>query len=323
MSARRRSTLVTGCAGFLGSHLCEALVSAGHSVMGVDCFTDYYSRWQKESNLAALRSAPGFQLVEADLGEARLEPLLEDVDVIFHLAAQPGVRMSFGQSMDAYLRHNIHATQRLLQAAAGRDLKAFVYASSSSVYGAQGVYPAREDAVLRPLSPYGATKVITEQLAGAFWQSARVPVVGLRYFTVYGPRQRPDMAFSQFIAAALDGRPLSVLGDGRQVREFTYVEDVVQATLAAADTGEPGSVYNVGGGIPVALLDAIALLEDLIDRPLAVEHTESARGDPRRTEADVTRAARDLGYRPATDLATGLAAQVESALAAAMVGGVA
>lgn len=321
MRSGRRSALVTGCAGFLGSHLCEALVSGGDAVVGIDCFTDYYSRWQKEANLASLRSAPGFRLVEADLAEARLEPLLDDVDVIFHLAAQPGVRVSFGPSFDAYLRHNVRATQRLLEAAAGRDLNAFVYASSSSVYGDQTVYPAREDAALRPLSPYGATKVITEQLAGAFWQSAGLPVVGLRYFTAYGPRQRPDMAFSRFLDAALDGRPLSVLGDGRQVREFTYVADVVRATIAAADIGELGSVYNVGGGLPVALLDVIAVLEDLLGRRLEVEHTETAPGDPRRTEADITRAARDLGYRPVTDLASGLAAQIESARAAAMVGG--
>jgi UDP-glucose 4-epimerase len=170
------------------------------------------------------------------------------------------------------------------------------------------------------LSPYGATKVITEQLAAAFWQSAAVPVVGLRYFTVYGPRQRPDMAFSQFVAAAMDGRPVPLLGDGRQVREFTYVADVIQATIAAAESGEHGSVYNVGGGLPVALLEVIGLLEDLLDRPIEVEQAAPVPGEPRRTEADVTRAARDLGYRPKTGLASGVAAQIESARAAAMVG---
>jgi nucleoside-diphosphate-sugar epimerase len=192
------TALVTGCAGFLGSHLCEALLSDGHTVVGVDRFSDYYSRTLKESHIAGIRRAPDFTLIEADLAEASLESLLDGVDVVFHLAAQPGVRPSFGPGFGAYLRDNVHATERLLEAAAGRDLAAFVYASSSSVYGDQDVYPAREDAPVRPISPYGSTEVITEQLAGAFWRAAGVPVVGLRYFTVYGPRQRPDMAFSRF-----------------------------------------------------------------------------------------------------------------------------
>jgi UDP-glucose 4-epimerase len=310
------TAVVTGAAGFLGSHLCETLLSRGHSVLGIDCFSDYYPRTLKEANVAGLRRSPSFRLLEVDLAAASLESLLDGVDVVFHLAAQPGVRRSFGHGFGAYLHHNVQATQRLLQAAAGRDLRAFVYASSSSVYGDQQVYPAREDAPLRPVSPYGATKVITEQLAGAFWRSAGVPVVGLRYFTVYGPRQRPDMAFSRFLARALASRPLSVLGDGRQVREFTYVGDVVRATVAAAERGERGSVYNVGGGEPVALLDVITLMKELLDRPIAIEHMEAGPGDPRRTEADVTRAARDLDYRPATTLAEGLAFQIESLHAA-------
>jgi len=314
-------TLVTGCAGFLGSHLCEALISRGHSVVGIDCFSDYYPRSLKESNLAGLRDTHAFTMLEADLAQAPLEHLLEGVDVIFHLAAQPGVRLSFGEGFSAYLRDNVQATQRLLEAAAGRELKAFVYASSSSVYGDQDSYPAREDAPLRPVSPYGATKVITEQLAGAFWRSAGVPVVGLRYFTVYGPRQRPDMAFASFLDRVLAGRPLSVLGDGRQVREFTYVQDVVHATIAAAERGHRGAVYNVGGGVPVSLVKVIELLEELLDRPIAVEHQEAGRGDPRRTEADITRAVRDLGYAPSTSLREGLAAQLDSVSAAdALVG---
>jgi UDP-glucuronate 4-epimerase len=316
VNAPPSTALVTGCAGFVGSHLCEALLSHGHAVIGIDSFTDYYPRSLKESNIAGLRSTPGLTLLETDIAEAALEHLLDGVDVVFHLAAQPGVRLSFGGGLSAYLRDNVHATQRLLEAAAGRDLKAFVYASSSSVYGDQDVYPARENATLRPVSPYGATKVITEQLAAAFWRSAGVPVVGLRYFTVYGPRQRPDMAFARFIASALAERRLSVLGDGHQVREFTYVGDVVGATLAAAEFGERGSVYNVGGGVPIALLDVIALLEKLLDRQLEVEHTDSGPGDPRRTEADITRAARDLDYRPSTPLANGLSAQIESIRAA-------
>jgi predicted glycosyltransferase/nucleoside-diphosphate-sugar epimerase len=311
-SAVGSAVLVTGCAGFLGSHLCEALLARGHRVTGVDCFSDYYPRALKEANLAELLGEPRFRLVEADLAVAPLEALIDGVDTVYHLAGQPGVRPSFGEGFHHYLHHNVRATQRLLEVAAGLELQAFVYASSSSVYGDQDVYPAGEDAPVRPVSPYGATKVITEQLAGAFWRSHGVPVVGLRYFTVYGPRQRPDMAFSRFLDRALAGRPLSVLGDGRQVREFTYVDDVVRATIAAAERGDRGSVYNVGGGQPVALLDVIAILEGLLGRPLALEHLEAGRGDPRRTEADVARAGRDLGYRPSTALTQGLAAQIES-----------
>jgi nucleoside-diphosphate-sugar epimerase len=304
--------MVTGCAGFLGSHLCEALLASGHAVTGVDCFTGFYARELKERNVARVRGASGFRLVEADIAEAPLAPLLDDVDVVFHLAAQAGVRTSFGDGFGDYLHHNVQGTQRLLEEVAGGNLLAFVYASSSSVYGDQRVYPVAEDAPLRPLSPYGATKVITEQLAGAFWRSHGVPVVGLRYFTVYGPRQRPDMAFSRFLSRAIERRPLQVVGDGRQVREFTYVDDVVAATVAAADRGREGGVYNVGGGQPVSVLDAVALLEELLDRPLSLEYLEGSPGDPRRTEADISRAKRDLGYEPATPLADGLAAHLEA-----------
>ncbi len=286
--------------------------AAGHSVIGVDCFTDYYSRMLKEGNIAGLRHAPHFRFVEADLASTAIEPLLEDVEVVYHLAAQPGVRHSFGPGFPAYLRHNVDATRRLLEGVSGRPLRAFVYASSSSVYGDQASYPVSEDAPLRPISPYGATKVITEQLAEAFWRSCGTPVVGLRYFTVYGPRQRPDMAFARFVASALADQPLCVIGDGRQVREFTYVEDVVNATIAAADRGERGTAYNIGGGAPVSVLETIALLQVLLDRELRIERRPAALGDPRRTEADVTRATRDLGYRPTTTLEQGLAAQIES-----------
>ncbi|HYZ30605.1 MAG TPA: NAD-dependent epimerase/dehydratase family protein [Thermoleophilaceae bacterium] len=307
---RRPRALVTGCAGFLGSRLAEELLGRGWSVLGVDSFTDYYARPLKERNVTGLRDAPGFELRELDLAQHDLTGLLDGIDVVFHLAAQPGVRASFGMGLEMYLSRNVRATQRLLDQAARADLTAFVYASSSSVYGNQPRYPVSEDATPAPASPYGATKVITEQLAGAFWRAHGVPVIGLRYFTVYGPRQRPDMAFARFVQCALEGRPLAVLGDGRQVREFTYVDDVVSATMAAADRGERGAVYNIGGGEPVSVMDAIALLEELVERPLLLDFQPSGRGDPRRTHADVRRARRDLRFEPRTSLRDGLARQV-------------
>jgi nucleoside-diphosphate-sugar epimerase len=304
---------VSGCAGFLGSHLCAALLADGWTVVGVDAFTEYYARAVKDRNVAGLRSAPGFELRVLDLATDELLGLLDGVDVVFHLAAQPGVRASFGSGLSTYLAHNVQATQRLLEEAARVELGAFVYASSSSVYGDQPRYPVGEDAVLAPVSPYGATKVITEQLAGAFWRAHGVPVVGMRYFTVYGPRQRPDMAFARFVDRARSGAVMPVFGDGRQIREFTYVDDVVAATIAAAERGERGSVYNIGGGQPATVLEAIVLLERLVGRPLLVEHLPAGAGDPRCTHADVRRARRDLSWAPRTPLVEGLARQLETA----------
>jgi UDP-glucose 4-epimerase len=309
---RGRTALITGCAGFLGSHLAEALVSAGWSVHGVDAFTGYYARPTKERNLAVARMHPRFRCTELDLATDDLSGLLDGIDVVFHLAAQPGVRASFGDGLRTYLANNVLATQRLLEQAARTGLEAFVYASSSSIYGDQPIYPVAEHAAPMPVSPYGATKVITEQLAGAFWRSHGVPVVGLRYFTVYGPRQRPDMAFCRFLHLTLDGRPIQVLGDGHQVREFTYVADVVAATIAAAHSGERGAVYNIGGGAPVSVLGAIEMLERLLRRTLAVEHAPAGAGDPRCTHADVTRARRDLDFAPQTSLLAGMAAQLDA-----------
>ena len=320
MQAGKRRALVTGCAGFLGSQLSERLLSAGWEVVGLDCFSDYYPRELKEVNVAGLRHAPNFKLVEDDLVSAPLDTVLDGVDAVFHLAAQPGVQPSFGAGLGSYVHSNVNGTLRLLEAAAGRPLSAFVYASSSSVYGDQDVYPVREDAPLRPISPYGSTKVITEELAAAFWRSHGVPAVGLRYFTVYGPRQRPDMAFSQFVARAVAGEPLVIYGDGRQVREFTYVGDVVEATIAAAERGLRGSVYNIGGGEPVALLDAISEMAVLLGRRVRLEHRPGRRGDPRRTQADTSRARAELGFEAGTPLTEGLANQLEATLRASRVG---
>jgi nucleoside-diphosphate-sugar epimerase len=305
--------LVTGCAGFIGSHLARRLVSHGWDVVGVDAFTDFYARRLKESNLAALREEPRFRFVEADLLDAPLEALLEDRDTVFHLAGQPGVRQSFGAGALACVRNNVRATERLLASSARRHLRAFVYASSSSVYGVQGTSPVREDAPLRPISPYGQTKVLTERLAESAWRRRGVPVVGLRYFTVYGPGQRPDMAVARFVASALAGRPLTINGTGLQIREFTFVNDVVRATIGAAERGRAGAVYNVGGGERRTVLDVVACLGRLLDRRLEVVHTPPAQGDPPRTGADTTRAREELGFVPTTSVANGLSAQLARA----------
>jgi nucleoside-diphosphate-sugar epimerase len=309
--AAPRKALVTGCAGFIGSHLAERLVDDGFEVVGVDCFTGNYARAAKESNLERLRAETAFEMREVDLAADVLHDLLDGVDDVYHLAAQTSVRASFGVGYRHYVRNNMAATSRLLAAAARTPLLSFVYASSSSVYGDALELPTPETAPLQPISPYGMTKAAVEDLAAGAWRDRGVPVVGLRYFTAYGPRQRPDMAFSRFIAAALAGEPVELLGDGRQVRDFTYVDDVVDATRAAAHDGEPGAVYNVGGGEPVELREAIAVIGELTARPLRVAPRAPARGDVACTAADMTLAERELGVRASTSLVDGLAAQLD------------
>jgi UDP-glucuronate 4-epimerase len=302
--------LVTGCAGFIGSHLSERLVVMGCDVVGVDCFTDYYARESKERNLAPLRDEPRFEFAPLDLSEDDLAGLLDGVEVVFHLAGQPGVRLSFGEGFGTYLRHNVHATQRLLEASIGPDGPRFVYASSSSVYGATPRYPTLETSERRPVSPYGLTKLAAEELAGVYHRDFGVRTVGLRYFTVYGPRQRPDMAFSRFLRAALDGEPLLILGDGRQVRDFTYVGDIVQGTIAAARHGHSGAIYNLGAESPVELCEVLELISELLGRPIALDRRPALVGDAARTGSDGTLARRDLGFTPSWELRNGLAAQL-------------
>ena len=308
--------LVTGAAGFIGSTVCDRLIADGHDVVGVDCFTDYYDRGFKAQNLEALLDAPRFAFSGCDLSTDPLEDLLDGIDTILHLAGQPGVRLSFGFGFQAYVRHNITATQRLLEAASVRELDAFVYASSSSVYGNAPTVLTAETSPRRPESPYGMTKGAVEDLAAVYHRVAGVPVVGLRYFTVYGPRQRPDMAFSHFIGQALAGRPLSILGDGHQLRDFTYVDDAVDATIAAARHGVHGSVYNVGGGRPVELLDALAIIAERCGG-VAIEHHAPARGDVRATCADAAHTLAELGTRPTVSLHDGLRRQIAWTMAGA------
>jgi len=304
------TVLVTGAAGFVGSHLSEHLVDLGHDVVGVDCFTDFYARSLKEANLARVLEQPGFRFLELDLAADDLGGLLEDVEVVFHLAAQAGVRGSFGESFEIYLRNNLRATQRLLEAATAHPVKSFVYASSSSVYGNAAIYPTTERTPRRPVSPYGMTKAATEDLTGTYNRCFGIPVVGLRYFTAYGPRQRPDMAFTRFLRAILDDEPLSLLGDGSQVRDFTYVADIVEGTVAAARHGQPGGAYNIGGGRSIKLSAAIRTIEELTGRQARIDQAPSQIGDAYRTGCDGELARRELGYVARTRLEEGLAAQL-------------
>jgi nucleoside-diphosphate-sugar epimerase len=302
--------LVTGCAGFIGSHLSEALLERGASVIGVDSFTDYYDSTLKEGNLSKARMDDRFRLVSVDLATDDLEPYVAEVDAVFHLAAQPGVRGSWGDTFRIYARDNIVATQRLFEAVVAQHRR-IVWASTSSVYGNAATYPTREDARPRPISPYGVTKLGCEHLAEAYAESFGLDHAILRYFTVYGPRQRPDMAFTKIIRALATGGPFEVFGSGEQSRDVTYVGDAVAATIAAMEHGASGAVYNVGGGSETTLNEVIALCEELSGRTLDRRVAESAAGDVRRTSADTTRARLELGWRPRTSLADGLRAQLQ------------
>jgi UDP-glucose 4-epimerase len=298
--------VVTGAAGFIGSHLVDALLADGHDVTGVDAFVDYYPRAIKEANLRSARDHRSFRLVEGRLQDLDLAPVLDGADRIYHLGAQAGVRASWGGEFQLYTDHNVLATQRLLEAASATRTPRLVYASSSSVYGDSPSLPLREDSVCLPVSPYGVTKLAAEHLGRLYWKSSGLPVVSLRYFTVYGPRQRPDMAFHRFLRAARDGEPIRLFGDGEQTRDFTFVADAVAATRAAAESGQPGSVYNVGGGERVSLNRVLARIETVTGRPLRVEREAAQKGDMRDTFADTTAARTDLGFRSTVDLEQGL-----------------
>ena len=308
-NARPATSLVTGAAGFIGSRLVERLLAAGQRVIGVDCLTDYYDPEVKRANLVAARQCPAFVFIESDLVTADLRLLLSGVDEVYHLAGQPGVRDSWGPSFDVYLRQNVLATQRLLEAVAEHPVPV-VMASTSSVYGDSGGRPLPETAPLRPVSPYGMTKGAMEQLVEVYRRDRGLPIVLLRYFTVYGPHQRPDMAFHRFIRAALEGRPVQLFGSGEQSRDFTFVDDVVSATIAALRG--PSPVYNIGGGTPATVNEVIAIISQLVGAPVTVQRDGQARGDVMHTWADTGRARGELGWSPATSLYEGLAAQVAS-----------
>jgi nucleoside-diphosphate-sugar epimerase len=302
--------LVTGAAGFIGSHLTDRLLDSGVRVTGVDCFTDYYDPALKRANLARASVSPRFHLIELDLGAADLRAL-PDVNVVFHQAAQAGVRASWGADFAAYTHHNVLATQRLLERYRDARLERFVYASSSSVYGDAERYPTGEDLLPRPFSPYGVTKLAGEHLTLLYGRNFGMAVAALRYFTVYGPRQRPDMAFHRFCRALLRGEPIVVYGDGRQSRDFTYIDDAIEANMRAWKQAAPQAVYNVGGGSQVEVLEAIRILERAIGASAQLRFESRPPGDPLRTRADAARIEHDLAFVPATPIERGLASEAE------------
>lgn len=298
--------LVTGAAGFIGSHLAERLLKEGYTVVGVDSFLDYYPRRIKEHNVKGLNGKKGFELVEGDILGLNLDKLLGGIDAVFHQAAIAGVRSSWGAGFDEYVRNNILGTQLLLEACRDRQLKKFVYASSSSVYGDSDELPIKETSPVRPVSPYGVTKLSGEQLAYLYYKGYGVPVVSLRYFTVYGPRQRPDMAFHKFLKAVITGGEIEVYGTGEQTRDFTFIGDAVSANLAAFSSGVGGESYNIGGGSRIKLIECIRIIEEISGKKANLRFGDSQRGDARHTYADVTKAKKDFRYSPSVDIREGL-----------------
>ena len=305
-------SLVTGCAGFVGSHLTEALLARGDEVIGVDNLIPFYDLSLKRQNLTSLLSHPRFRFVEADLADANLLPLLDGVETVFHIAGQPGVRDSWGEKFAGYARNNVLATERLLNASVDVDLKRFVFAGSSSVYGDSPAMPWSEDVCPQPRSPYAITKLAAEHLCRSYHLDFGVPTVVVRFFTVYGPRQRPDMAFHKFLKAALRDDPIPLYGNGQQTRDFTYISDIVTGTLAAAEAPDAvGRVFNLGGGSRIILLDLLEMLSSVVGKRVFIQRLEQQAGDVRHTWADITRSQKILGYQPRVKLEEGLKSEYE------------
>ena len=293
--------LVTGCAGFIGSHLVDKLLEQGYKVVGMDCFTDYYSRETKEANVSTALKNNNFKLINENIMNTDNFP---EVDYVFHLAAQAGVRASWGKSFEIYTRNNIEATQKLLEFYKGRKIKKFVYASSSSVYG-DAELPMRENSLLKPVSPYGVTKLAGENLCYLYWKNYNVPTVSLRYFTVYGPRQRPDMAIHKFVKAILNEEEIAVFGDGTQTRDFTFIDDVVEANVLAGSSEIKGEVFNVGGGSRVSVNELIKRLEETTVKKARINYIGEQKGDVRDTLADTGKIS-GMGWKPKVKIEEGL-----------------
>jgi UDP-glucose 4-epimerase len=291
--------------------LSERLLAAGHEVVGIDSFADYYEKARKEQNLETSRSNDRFHFAAADLVDADLDPLLDGAAVVYHLAGQPGVRPSWGNLFDRYVRDNVIATQRLLEALKEVPIKRFVFAGSSSVYGDAERFPTKETALPRPVSPYGVTKLAAEHLTLLYTRNFGIPAVSVRYFTVYGPRQRPDMAFSRFMQAMTAGEDIEVFGDGEQTREFTYVSDAVDGTIKASTADVVGEIFNLGGGSRVTVNKVLSTLEEISGLSIRRQNLPAAPGDPRHTGASINLARERLGWEPRVSLAEGLAKQWE------------
>ncbi|MGM3305619.1 NAD-dependent epimerase/dehydratase family protein [Anabaena sp. WFMT] len=300
--------IVTGAAGFIGSHLVDTLLQQGEEVIGIDEFNDYYDPLLKRKNIATCERSPNFTLIEGDIQFLDLPKILQDVEVVYHQAAQAGVRNSWGQGFRAYTERNISATQLLLEAAKdAKSLKRLVFASTSSVYGDAETLPTHEKIAPQPVSPYGITKLAAERLCGLYHKNFGVPFVSLRYFTVYGPRQRPDMAFHKFFKAVLQDEAIPIYGDGQQTRDFTFVSDAIAANLAAATVPEAvGEIFNIGGGSRVVLSEVLDTMTEIVGKPIKRNHIEKAMGDARHTAADVSKAQKILGYQPQVSLRDGL-----------------
>jgi UDP-glucose 4-epimerase len=306
--------LVTGVAGFIGSTLSERLLESGHTVTGVDCFVPYYARTIKDANLKPSLASGNFKFIEQDLCDVFASPdatLLDDVDVVYHQAAQAGVRASWGKDFDVYVHNNIQATQMMLEACKRRPGIRVVYASSSSVYGETDRFPMNEDDAPKPVSPYGVSKLAAEHLMRLYAHNFGVETVSLRYFTVYGPRQRPDMAFHRIIRSILTGEQFHLFGSGEQTRDFTFVGDIVEANILAGERGKAGGYYNIGGGTRISMNDVISLLEEISGRKANIVREARQDGDVTNTGADVSRAVQDFGFQPAVKLEDGLRREVE------------
>ncbi len=298
--------LVTGAAGFIASHLCRRLVKEGFMVVGVDSFNDSYPKWIKEDNIQDLLQGKNFEFIAKGIENVDLKKLLRRVDCVFHLAAQAGVRTSWGQNFEIYTQNNIQATQKLLEAAKEVPLEKFIYASSSSVYGLCPDLPMTEKSPLNPLSPYGVTKLAAEQLCFLYYKNYGIPTVSLRFFTVYGPGQRPDMAFHIFYKALSEGKEITVYGDGKQTRDFTYIDDIIEANMASLEKAKTGEVYNIGGGHQEKLEDVFPIMEKISQKKIRIRKAEKQKGDVPHTFALIEKAQNDLNYSPQTPLMDGL-----------------
>jgi len=304
--------LVTGAAGFIGSQIAKALLERGDEVIGLDCFLNYYPREIKEDRIKPLMDYRGMEFIEDNILSADLQGIVDRADVVIHEAAQPGVRSGWDDSFKSYSRNNIEATQRLLEAAKNAEVKKFIYASSSSVYGNAEEIPTTEDSPTRPICPYAVTKLAGEHLCNIYWENFAFPVVILRHFTVFGPKPRPDMAHTIFSIAILTGKQINMFGDGEQSRGFTYVSDIVDATLAAADGQVVNETFNIGGGVTATMNEMIRILEEIIGKKAIVKYTKSWKGDARHTYPDISKAERLLNYKPKVGLEEGLIEVVRS-----------